>query len=567
MPTALHLCVPPAVGVNGAAEMPFVSREFGKLVAAAKGAAVRVKCSVNFLWLDGSRFATGSKTIRRSAINDIKNHYLSKGGPLPEKFRQIVVLTKIEDLNKPWVRQSSDEAFIAFAEVLEEAIKKGDAQLIQQVAQNALQTPALVVFDPSFTPKSGLLSMIQETEDVVQAGMLAKVSPLLRADELEDVRAEIKKVEPPTYAAIVKFYQDIKFAGAAEEEAEDGTSALKRRASPSKAKREVCKMGLDEIKALGQFSDTILSNKKCREQIERAENIFYKEPHAMDGWTKIQVLCQKLKTDLDREYVIERLVAEQLYGLTLGSTFSRAFLEGNLRSQKTSYVEILVWSRKLRDHFFSLPAFQSLSAEVKQEMSERLSFAGECCAAFPATVSLQLGEDADIDEGATWLPCPPSAQLLKKAVRQLHFGKYTPRIRSCMSELKQFDFSELLSAGEIKKDIDAINAEFEAEKTPEKPNQTSSEAAEVAEEEKAKKQEQEKAEEIAAGLWKLHKASEGSYDPLRVKISGLHEASGGHVCFLLMWTGRPSFLRFRASKLFFLTLNVFGYVKMLGGAL
>ena len=84
-----------------------------------------------------------------------------------------------------------------------------------------------------------------------------------------------------------------------------------------------------------------------------------------------------------------------------------------------------------------------------------------------------------------------------------------------MSELKQFDFSELLSAGEIKKDIDAINAEFEAEKTPEKPNQTRSEAAEVAEEEKAKKQEQEKAEEIAEGLWKLHKASEGSYDPCK----------------------------------------------------
>ena len=120
---ALRLCAPPSVGVDGAAEMPFISREFVKLVAAAKGKAVRVKCNVNFLWLDGARLATGSKTIRRSAINDIKNHYLSEGGPLPEKFRQIVVLAKMEDLDKPWVRQSSDEAFIAFAEVLEEAIK------------------------------------------------------------------------------------------------------------------------------------------------------------------------------------------------------------------------------------------------------------------------------------------------------------------------------------------------------------------------------------------------------------------------------------------------------------
>ena len=61
--------------------------------------------------------------------------------------------------------------------------------MIKQVAQNALQTPALVVFDASFTPKAGLLTLIQEAEDVVQAGMLAKVSPLLRAEELEDVKA------------------------------------------------------------------------------------------------------------------------------------------------------------------------------------------------------------------------------------------------------------------------------------------------------------------------------------------------------------------------------------------
>ena len=253
--------------------------------------------------------------------------------------------------------------------------------MIKQVAQNALQTPALVVFDPSITPKYGLLNLIQEAEDVVQAGMLAKVSPLLRAEELEDVKAEIKKVEPVTYAAIVKFYQEIKFAGA-EEEAEDGTSAQKRRASKAKNK-EVCQMGLDEIKALGQFSDTVLSNKKCREQLEFAENLFYEEPHAFDGWTKIQVLCRGIEDNsailFFVVYLLERLVAEQRYGLSLGSMFSRAFLEGNPRSQKTSYVETLVWSRKLRDHFFSLPAFQSLSAEVKQEMSERLSFAGECC--------------------------------------------------------------------------------------------------------------------------------------------------------------------------------------------